>query len=133
MAEHGTSPPPHDSLDTDSTDSEVVINHPCSLHAVARETGQFSMIPPDVKNITMATLLAITQLQADFKQLSDRRTKHNLDPPPTPHHLNLPIFKGNGSINDFLDRYEAYAMVQGLTEQCKINLIFAQLQGKAAD
>lgn len=60
-------------------------------------------------------------------------------PPPAwkkgrrPPRLRLPTFDGSGSIDRFLECYEGYAQAQQLTEQRKIDYLFAQLRGKAAD
>lgn len=64
----------------------------------------------------MATLLAmIVQLWANVKRLDiGQMTITGPNPQPNPCHLKLPVFKGKRSIYNFLDQYEAYAIVQSL-------------------
>lgn len=53
--------------------------------------------------------------------------------PPKPTKLKLPVYDETGPVDKFLEQYEGYAREQDLMEQQKINCLFAQLMGKAAD
>lgn len=49
-----------------------------------------------------------------------------------PPKLQLPLFDCSGSIDLVIQKYESLAIVQGLSKKCKINHLFAQLEGWAA-
>lgn len=51
----------------------------------------------------------------------------------TPPCLQLPVFDGSGLVNQFLECYEGSARVQQLSDQHKIDTLFTQLCGEAAD
>lgn len=108
------------------------------LQLLAVMTANSGAPPPQTQpDATQATLqqpaMPPTALQ-DAPQDSQTPTQpldwHEQRRPP---HLHLPTFDGSGSIDRFLERYEAYARVQRLQDQRKIDTLFAQLRGEAAD
>lgn len=76
----------------------------------------------------MTQLLVIfTQWQADVQALwQENQNANSLLQQLIPHHLSLPVFSGKGSIDNFIDHYEAYTTVQHLTEPQKIDVVIAQ-------